>query len=109
MAELTAKTAQRAANAVTVSAATETGDTFVNTGKEAIYLINASASPVTVSVETTATIDGVAAGAKEIVVPAGTTHLLGPWPKALYNDGDNLVSITYSAHEDVSLAILKVA
>ena len=98
--------AARAANEVEFAAAAEAGDEFANSGNELLLVKNGSVAEVTLTITTAVTVDGEAVADKTIAIPAGETHLLGPWPAKWYNDGDGHVNITYSAHEDVDVAVI---
>lgn len=106
MATLTVQNAKRAANAITYASAAEAGDDFVNTGSQGVLITNGSGAPITVTVTTTATVDSLAVADLEVTVPNGETHLIGPFPKEYYNDGDNKVSIGYSDHTSVEVAVI---
>lgn len=106
MATITPKVSARAANALTWSAAEAGGDEFANTGKELLLVTNGAGSPVTLTVSTSQTVDGLAVADKAIPIPAGETHVLGPWNKSLYNDVDGNVQLAWSSHTDVELAVI---
>jgi len=44
---------------------------------------------------------------KQITIGAGTNHLLGPFPRAIYNDGDGKVALAWSDHTDIELAVIQ--
>ena len=108
MAELTPVSPTRAANAFTMAAADVLGDTFHNTGTELVLIehTNGVGSDVDLTVSMTKTIDGEPVQDKVITVPAGTSHLLGPWKPGYYNDPDGLVSLGYSDATDIELAVV---
>ena len=93
--------------------ATEAGDTFLNTGKELLVVehIDDQGADVTLTIVTTKTIDTgeLAVGDKAITITKGLRYLIGPFPTGIYNDADGLVSITYSEHEDIEVAVVKPA
>ena len=108
MATLTAKGAARTANKITQAAADVAGDDFVTTGAEAVLIENGSASPITVTVVTPATVDGLAVADREIIIPAGEMHLCGPWPRGVYGDANHKVSLTYSDVTSLTVAVLRI-
>lgn len=108
MATITAQTPARSANPITFSNAEAGGDKFLNTGREYLIIRNAGGSPVNVTVTTPVTTDGLAVSDRVIAIGAGATHFLGPWPKGVYNDGDNFVNLAWETHTDMSLAVIKV-
>jgi len=99
----------RAANPITLAAADVLGDDFVSTGKELILVehTNGAGSSVTLTVTTTATIDGEAVADKLIAIGPGETHVLGPWPQQWYNDANAKVTLSWSAVTDITLAVIK--
>jgi len=108
MAVLTKQTASRSANAITMAAAAAGGDKFDNTGSELVLIKNGSGSPVTLTITTPATMDGLAVTDRTVAIPAGEMHLLGPWPTKYYNDSNGQVSLGYSAETSVEVAIIGV-
>jgi len=92
----------------TTLAAAASGDYFVNTGKSALRVKNASSAAVTVTV------------AAQTACPLGTLHnvavsvaaagdvLIGPFPPAYYNDASGYAYITYSAVTSVTVAVVEV-
>jgi len=109
MATLTKQAAARAANDLTFTTSSDAGDDFVTTGKEALLVVNSGVGAITLTVTTTKTVDGEAVDDKSISVAAGETALLGPWPNAVYGDGDNKVSIDAGAdYADVDYALISI-
>lgn len=87
-------------------------DTFVNTGKEIVVIVNGSASPVTATFTTAVTVDGLAVADLTATIPAGATHAVGPFPPGWYNAdlaNGGLVTVTMSDPTDVDIAVLSVA
>jgi hypothetical protein len=110
MADLTVQSSSRSANDLAWSAPTAgTGDTFTNTGREAILVNNNVDEPVTVTIETPATVDGLAITDRIIVVGEGKIALLGPFPRATYNNNEGKLKITCSAVVAVTLAVIRIA
>lgn len=91
------------------AAAAGGGDTFINNGRELLHIKNASVSPITVTVVTPGTVDGGAIADLAIVVPAGATHMAGPFPPQNYNDTGavgGLVSLTYSGVTTLTVGVI---
>ncbi len=111
MALQSAHQAERLANAITFAAADALGDSFANSGREAILIRhdNAVGTAVTLTIATPLTIDGLSVADASIVIGPGETHLLGPWPASTYNDSQKQVALSYSSATDISIAIVKVA
>lgn len=110
MADLTVQSSSRTANDLAWAAPTVgTGDTFLNTGREAILVNNAIDAPLTVTIETPATVDGLAITDRVVAVGAEKIALLGPFPRATYNNTEGKLKITCSAVASVTLAVIKIA
>ncbi len=84
-----------------------TGDTWANTGQEIILIRNGSGSSINVTVDIVATADGNAVTDPVIAVAAGAITAMGPYPTALFNDGQGLCKVTCSAVATVTIAIMK--
>ena len=79
------------------------GDTFNNTGAELFAVFNGDVAPKTVTFETVITVDGFAVPNRDVIVPAGETWLIGPFPVAVYG---SVVNVTYSAVTAVEVKAL---
>lgn len=89
-------------------------NTFANTGFDLIAIRNGSGVSVTAGIVTAQTIpDGGAAALaiadRSIVIAAGETRLIGPFPTSVYNDAAGEVTITLSAFATVTVAVIAVA
>jgi hypothetical protein len=84
-----------------------TGDTWANTGQECILIRNGSGSPINVTVDIIATLDGNVVTDPVISVAAGAITCMGPYPTGLFNDGTNVCKVTCSSVATVTIAILK--
>ena len=97
----------------TTSAASADGNTFTNTGYEFVEVINADASPTTVTIDVYPSGGG---GAPEgltttdptVVVAAGTRKKFGPFRKRLYNNGSEKVKVTCSNVTSVTVAVYRL-
>lgn len=106
MATLTAVAPAREANELTMVAAAAGGDEFVNDGKKLLVVKNADVDALTVTITTQMTVDGEDVADKTVSVPAGETHLVGPFPPNVYNDGDGKVQIGYDDETDVTVGVI---
>lgn len=106
MATLTAQSPKRQANAISMVSADTNGDAWNNTGKEVLLVENTSAGTVTLTFVTYATVDGLAVDDLQISVPAGETHLIGPFPTEVYNDANGQAGVNYSSAAGVNVALL---
>lgn len=86
-----------------------TGDTFLNTGREVVELVNGSGSPVVVTIDVQRTTDGDGATVTDptVTVAAGARKFVGPFP-ASYNDASGLVKITFASVTSNTITVLKV-
>lgn len=107
MALLVAQTITRSGLNPAYAAAAGGGDTFANTGTEYIHIKNGDASSINVTFVTTATADGLATADRVVAVPGNGERIIGPFPKATYNDEDGILSITYSAVTSVTVGVFK--
>lgn len=67
-----------------------TGDTvndhvMVNTGVEFLQVRNSGGAEYDVTLITPGTVDGQAVADRVVAIPAGETHLIGPFPEAVYD------------------------
>lgn len=100
MATLSVQTISRSAITPSLSAAAGGGDAFnnsgANKGRVFFWANNASGGDITVTFVTQSTVDGQAVTDRAVVVEAGTQELIGPFQSGIYNDGSDLVQVTYS-------------
>ncbi len=108
MANLTTQSAKRQANPITMSNADPSGDTWNNTGNEVLLVENGGTGAVTLTFITYATVDGLAVNDLQISVPAGETHLIGPFPTGVYNDANGQTMVNYTSATGVKVALLKL-
>lgn len=74
-----------------------------------IHVRNGDASPMTVTLATPGTVDGLAIADRAVTVAAGGSRMI-PVPVAAYGDpaDSGLASITYSAVTSVTVAALRI-
>ncbi|NJO81675.1 MAG: hypothetical protein HC828_02150 [Blastochloris sp.] len=78
------------------------GDSFPNSGKTFVEVVNGSGSSITVNIA--AVLDGVTdASFRSVAVPAGARRIIGPFPTSPYNDSNSRVNLTYSATASVTV------
>ena len=107
MAELTVENITRDGLNPTFNAANAGGDSFANTGDEIIHVKNGSGGAIDVTIVTQATVDSQAVADRVVNVPAGEERVIGPFPKATYNDSGDLVQLTYSGVTSLTVAVMK--
>ena len=85
--------------------------TFANTGKELLLVRNGSGAPITVTLTTQEVVDDgeVDLDVEDpvITVPAGETHILGPFKCSVYNDTADKVTVALSAITTVTVQVVK--
>jgi hypothetical protein len=106
MATLTKQEVTRGGLEVTYGAAASGGDEFVNTGSEHIRIKNDDSSTHTVTIITTATVDGLAVDDRQVSIPAGEERAIGPFPPKVYNNSSSMVQLTYDDVTSVTIAIV---
>jgi|10_taG_2_1085330.scaffolds.fasta_scaffold00277_13 hypothetical protein len=113
MATLTIQTINDAGSVPTFSAATESGDQYLNTGNQFLAIKNAgteSACVVTITAQVTSldlTLYGeVTKASTTLSVAAGSTGFIGGLYTPIFNDASGYAQITYSQVESVTIAAL---
>ena len=106
MANLTIQEGKVTGTALTMAAASGGGDTVPVGG--ALLVRNGDASSKTVTVAVPGEKYGQARPDIEVVMAAGATALIGPFPPDLADDEDRLVHVTYSAVTSVTVAAINL-
>lgn len=113
MATLTIQTINDAGSIPTFSAASETGDQYLNTGKQFLAIKNGggeSACIVTITAQVTSldlTLYGEVTKASTILsIEAGTTGFIGGLYTPIFNDTSGYAQITYNQVESVTIAAI---
>jgi hypothetical protein len=115
MATLTKQTFDEAGNDLTMASAAAGGDQFANPNGTAFLVIHngdTSSKDVTVTAQNTSFEDDVYGDAvkqdQTLTVAAGSTAVMGPFPKRAFNDGSGNVQVTYSAVTSVEIAVVEI-
>lgn len=106
MATLTKQDIVRAGLAASYAACAGGGDKFTNTGVEVIHIKNASVGSIDVTIDTPATVDGLAVAQRTVAVGAGAEKFIGPFPPSTYNDTGGFVNLSYSGVTTLTIAVL---
>jgi hypothetical protein len=53
-------------------------------------------------------VDGLAIAERTVVVTAGESRKIGPFPPNIYNQSDGMVYLDYSAVTDVTVALMRL-
>ncbi len=85
-----------------------TGDKFVNTGREFLWIKNGAASPITVTIEGQVKCNQGNEHDFTATVTNGKTLMIGPFNKRLYTKSDTYSYITYSSTATITLAVVRL-
>ncbi|MFF4246220.1 hypothetical protein ACFYY2_17380 [Streptomyces sp. NPDC001822] len=93
----------------TYSAAAGGGDKCEVGDRNFLHVKNGAASPITVTLTSTATVRGQAAANVTVSVPASGERMIGPLPAdLLQNAADGLCAVGYSSATTVTVASLRI-
>lgn len=85
------------------------GNTFANDGQCFLYVKNAAGSPITVTIATPGTVDGLAIADLTVSVPATTgERMIGPFPPGIYNQSDGTVYVDWSSATSVTAGVFRL-
>lgn len=95
------------------TAADVTGNQFVNpTGRAVVEVINGAGAPITGTFVTQGVYSTGAAtypiADLAVTVTNGTTKIVGPFDKALFNDTNGFVQVTWSSITSVTVRVLEM-
>lgn len=104
---LTVQNTGRAGVEVTMSAPDVTdGVEFLNTNQKPILLVeNGSGASIDVTLQITATLDGLALPDRTVAVAAGALKAIGPFPD-LYEQSDGYIRATFSSITSVTAGVI---
>jgi hypothetical protein len=90
------------------SAADSAGDTFTNTGNTVFYVKNASASQITITIDSLIPCNQGYYHDLSVNVAAGGEQMIGPFDQKRFNDEQEKVSAAYSAVSSITVAAIKL-
>jgi len=105
---LTVTQVTRAGVALPAAAANADGHSVANDGSVILHIVNGGGAPITVTIVTPGTVDGLAIADREVIVAASANRLIGPFPREHYNQADGTVHVNFSGVASVTAAALKV-
>lgn len=109
MADLTVVRTLETGVEATLAAASAGGDLCANTRRTLLKIVNGGGASITVTVSAQQVSCGeIAAHHKTIVVAAGKTIYAGPFDRAIYNNADGKLVITYSGVTSLTIGGLEV-
>jgi hypothetical protein len=85
------------------AAASGEGNSFANSGNTFLHVKNGSGSEVTVTIASTAVVDGLAVADATVAVPAGEDRMIGPFSTTTFG---STVTVTFSATTSVTVAAI---
>lgn len=94
-----------------LSAANVDGHAVENNGRMFIDVNNGGGAPITVTVQTPRTVDGLAVAELQVSVTNGVRRLIGPFPKATFDQPGadaGKVYVDFSAVTSVTVGAFKV-
>jgi len=108
MATLTVQQAVIAGLTPSYGAAAGGGDQFANSGKAMIHVKNGGGGSINVTVDSQVACSQGSDHDAVVAVGAGVESMIGPFPKARWNDSSDNVQITYSGVSSVTIAIVEL-
>ena len=93
----------------TFAAAAELGDYFANNGKIFLYIKNANVGVARVlSINSQVLCNQGVDHNISVTVPASSEELVGPFDVNRFNDSSGYVQVTYTDHEDLTVAAISL-
>ena len=89
-------------------AATVGGDEFVNSGREVIHVKNGHSGSQTVTANSQAACSQGYDHDAVVAIPAGEERIIGPFPKARFDDANSKVQLTYTGVTLLTIAVIRV-
>lgn len=84
------------------------GDEFPNSGREVIHVKNGHSGAQTVTVDSQALCNQGVDHNPAVSIPAGEERIIGPFPKARFDDASAKVQLTYSGVTALTIAVIRV-
>ncbi len=92
----------------TQAAAAAGGDAFLNSGHEFLHVKNGGGGEVTITVDSQTACNQGGTHDVAVAVPAGEERLIGPLPKARFNDENEKAQVTYSGVASVTVSVVRL-
>ena len=84
------------------------GDEFTNDGRTFIHVKNGAGAPITVTISTPGTVDGLAVAERTVSVTNASEKMIGPFPPGTYNQATGEVHLDYSSGTSITIAVCKL-
>lgn len=95
---------------LTMNAAHADGNSFQNDGRTALYVTNGSGGDLTVTIQAPDSgKDGLVVTDRAVVVSTGTSELIGPFKKDVYDQSTGSVYVDWSTTSSVTFAAIRIA
>ena len=109
MADITPVAPKDSGTTIPYQSAVTGGDTLKgNDGRVLLLVNNGHSADITVTIETAATVKGLAIDDRNVVVANSTDPVvIGPFLPDIYNDNDGDIGITYSAVTSLEVAAIR--
>ena len=108
MADLTVQVISLSGIVPSFAAAAVGGDAFLNSGREYFHVKNGSAASINATLNSVAACNQGFDHDAVVAVAAGAEKLIGPFPKARFNDAAEKVQVTYSGVTTVTVAAVRL-
>jgi hypothetical protein len=105
---LTVQQISRAGLTPTYGAANVDGHSFPNGGDREFLHVKTGGTGCTVTVQTPNTVDGLAIADRTYVIGTSSERMIGPFPRANYNQGAEEVYVDFSSVTTVTIAAVRV-
>ncbi|MCA9940552.1 MAG: hypothetical protein KC418_18065 [Anaerolineales bacterium] len=92
--------------AMSPSAANVDGHSLAYQENLLLYVANGGGSPITVTIQTPGTVDGLAVADRTVTIPAGSNRWIGPFPKEQYRQSDGSIYVDFSGVTSVTVAAI---
>lgn len=106
--DLTVQDVERSGLEPSYTAANADGDSFKNNGRVVLHAKNGSGAPITATIQTPGTVDGLAVSDRTVAIPAGEERIMGVFPPADYNQSNGEVYVDYSDVTSLTVAALRI-
>ena len=108
MADLTVQVISLLGIVPSLTAAAAGGDAFLNSGREYLHVKNGGGASIDVTVDSVAVCNQGVDHNAVVAVAAAAEKLIGPFPKARFNDAAEKVQVTYSGVTTVTVAAVRL-
>jgi hypothetical protein len=105
---LTVQQIVRAGLTPSYSAANVDGHSIANGGEREFLHVKTGSTACDVTIVTPGTVDGLAVADRTISIGTSSERMIGPFPRAQYNQADETVHANFSAVTQVTCAAIRI-